>query len=167
MDSYLTRAKVVSPGIRSMCVTVVDYLQKKKQLKGVRLTLLKGPLFHGSLGTERKGGTGTRYPRTCPPVTYFLQLHPVLGINCPECELVGSISCSGPMPLSPFQALLSRSSLLRGGVLRERAAWLCALACPVFKANQTAPFPFSQPTALQTCWPKRPGAGVAWSRDSW
>lgn len=125
LDSYLTRAKVVSPGIRSMCATVVDYLQKKKQLKGVRLTLLKGPLFHGSLGTERKGGTGTRYPRTCPPVTYFLQLHPVLGINCPECELVGSISCSGPVPLSPFQALLSRSSLLREGVLRESSMALC------------------------------------------
>lgn len=64
-------------------------LSAKKQLKGVRLTLLKGPLFHGSWSQRERGAQG-RDTQGPAPMTCFLQLHPVLGINCPEYELVGA-----------------------------------------------------------------------------
>lgn len=95
--------------------------KKKKQLKGVRLTLLKEPLFHGSWSQRERGAQGRDTQGSAP--SCFLQLHPVLGINCPEYELVGSISCSGPVSLSPFQALLSRSSLLRGRCPEREHHW--------------------------------------------
>lgn len=76
---------------------------------------------------REKEGDRDKIPRDLPAVTYFLQLHPILGISFPECELLGSISCPGSFhsqlteqpcaSLSSLVAFLSKSSLLRGGAL--------------------------------------------------